>query len=76
MDPYFVLTYGEITKKSNVAHDEGKAPSWSNEIFKFIKTGESFSIKIEIFDSDPDNDDLVGKGIISSEYDNINYDQI
>jgi hypothetical protein len=58
--PYVKIYFGGAQYRTKPCQLGGKTPSW-NETFMFNPTGDS-NMRIEVWDSDAVNDDLVGEG--------------
>jgi Ca2+-dependent lipid-binding protein len=59
-DPYVKIYFGGQQFRTAVCRDGSKHPSW-NDVFTFNPSGDS-SMRIEVWDLDSVNDDLIGEG--------------
>lgn len=59
-DPYCIIKLGQQQKKTRVHDEGGKKPRW-NDTLTFAKSSDT-NLKIEVWDKDVIDDDLVGEG--------------
>lgn len=57
------MKLGQQVKKTKVHQEGGKKPRW-NDVLTFAKTNDN-NLKIEVWDKDMIEDDLVGEGTYS-----------
>jgi len=65
-DPFIVVEYGGNKHTTPVKNEGGKNPKWSNQKFTYKISSLSEDVIITATDSDPFNNDLIGKTSIKA----------
>lgn len=64
MDPYVVCNTRMQRIRTKTTQDQGKTPKWHNEFFEVDVKYIGDDMKMEVFDEDPCDSDLVGECVI------------